>query len=135
MLFKKNRTHFSVIQILCLIQPKIEKIKIFSRIFRLDHVLLRFSWLYIETFFFIWQKKGKFSTFKEIDENEYSKTYRLKFKNNKYEKPVSANVYQKTKTGTLYYLIQLEGSKKAISAFAEEEYCLDESVTKRFKEK
>ena len=72
---------------------------------------------------------------KEVDENEYSKTYRLKFKNNKYEKPVSANVYQKTKTGTLYYLIQLEGSKKAISAFAEEEYCLDESVTNRFKEK
>lgn len=72
---------------------------------------------------------------KEIEEGEYNRTYRLKFKHNKYQKPVSETVYNKTKAGTLYYLVQLDGSRKAISAFSEADYALDDSVKDKFKTK
>ena len=70
---------------------------------------------------------------KQINEENGNSTYLLKFKNNKYEKSVSQKVYQNTKPGTLYYLVQLENGKKALGAFAESDYALDDSVKPKFK--
>lgn len=72
---------------------------------------------------------------KEVNEGEYSTAYYLSFKHNKYQKSVSKTEYQKIKAGSLYYMLQLEGSKKAINAFAEDEYALDESLKDKFKTK
>ena len=70
---------------------------------------------------------------KEINEGEYNTTYYLSFKHNKYQKSVSKAEYQRIKTGSLYYMLQLDGSKKALNAFAEDEYALDASLKNKFK--
>ena len=59
--------------------------------------------------------------------------YYLQFENNKYELPVSKKLYDAVKMNAPYYLLQINGAKKAMSAFAESEYYLDDEVQKHFK--
>ena len=59
--------------------------------------------------------------------------YYLQFENNKYELPVSKKLYDTIKMNAPYYLLQLNDAKKAMYAFAESEYYLDDEMQRRFK--
>lgn len=67
-------------------------------------------------------------SYKKVHRDEDSVSYLLCFANNKYTKSVSRKKYETIPTGTQYYLVQIQGSEKAIAAFPESEYYLDESV-------
>ncbi len=65
-------------------------------------------------------------------QNTNNTKYYLQFENNKYELPVSKKLYDTIKMNTQYYLLQLNGAKKAMHAFAESEYYLDDELQRRF---
>ena len=70
---------------------------------------------------------------KKVQKDDDSVSYLLCFANNKYTKAVSKKKYEATQAGTPYYLLQINDAKKAINAFAESEYYLDESVRRNFR--
>lgn len=68
---------------------------------------------------------------KKVQHGSDSVSYVLYFANNKYTKAVSRKKFETIQIGTPYYLVQVQGEKRAMAAFAEAEYYLDESVRKQ----